>query len=153
MLPLHYTSEWKIKDENWNCESQDLCQATCRHKQNFSFLCNKSNTAWRLKMKNTFYIFITLIVLFAFVACSNKTNNKTAFQATVLEVHDNYYLVKPAEGSTELNSADQITVSVTGIDISPKPKVGDIVEIVYDGLIAESYPAQITNVYSIQVIK
>lgn len=104
-------------------------------------------------MKNTFYIFITLIVLFAFVACSNKTNNKTAFQATVLEVHDNYYLVKPAEGSTELNSADQITVSVTGIDISPKPKVGDIVEIVYDGLIAESYPAQITNVYSIQVIK
>ena len=30
-------------------------------------------------------------------------------------------------------------------------KVGDVLEIEYDGSIAESYPAQITKVYSIRV--
>ncbi len=104
-------------------------------------------------MKNVFYIFIVLTVLFLFTACSSKTDNRATFQATILEIHDNYYLVEPVEGSTELNSADQITISITNINISLKPRVGDILEIVYDGAIAESYPAQITNVYSIRVIK
>lgn len=30
---------------------------------------------------------------------------------------------------------------------------GDVLEIEYDGSIAESYPAQITNVYSISVVE
>lgn len=104
-------------------------------------------------MKKVFCILITLAVLFSFEACSSKTNNRATFQATILEIHDNYYLVEPVEGSAELNSADQITVSITSINVSPKPKVGDILEIVYDGAIAESYPAQIANVYSIRVIE
>ncbi len=104
-------------------------------------------------MKKGFCILITLVVLFLFSACSSKTNNRATFQATILEIHDDYYLVEPVEGSTELNSADQITVSIKGMNISPEPKVGDILEIVYDGVIAESYPAQITNVYSIRVVE
>jgi hypothetical protein len=39
------------------------------------------------------------------------------------------------------------------INPSPEPKVGDIIEIIYDGSIAESYPAQITNVYGIKVVE
>ena len=66
-------------------------------------------------------------------------------------MHDDYYLVKPVEGSTELNNADQITVPMANMNSSPE--VGDILENVYDGLIAESYPAQITNVYSISVVE
>ena len=62
-----------------------------------------------------------------------------------------YYLVKPVEGSTELNNADQITVPMA--NMNSLPEVGDILENVYDGLIAESYPAQITNVYSISVVE
>lgn len=104
-------------------------------------------------MKKFFYIFITLVVLFSLIACNSKTNNRATFQATILEIHDNSYLVEPVEGSTELNSADRITIFVTSINVSPKPKVGDILEIVYDGMIAESYPAQITNVYNIRVVK
>ena len=35
---------------------------------------------------------------------------------------------------------------------SQEPEVGDTLEIVYDGVIAESYPAQINTVYSISVV-
>ncbi len=102
-------------------------------------------------MKKIFCILITLTVMFSFTACNSKTNDTVTFQATILEIHDNSYLVEPVEGSAELNSADQITVPMTNMNVSPE--VGDTLEIVYDGEIAESYPAQITNVYSISVVE
>lgn len=80
-------------------------------------------------------------------------NGKATFQATILEIRDGYYLVEPVDGSTELNSADQITVPMTDMNPSPEPEVGDVLEIEYDGSIAESYPAQITNVYSIRIVE
>lgn len=52
-----------------------------------------------------------------------------------------------------MNSADQITVPMTNMNPSPEPEVGDVLEIEYDGSIAESYPAQITNVHSISVVE
>ena len=75
------------------------------------------------------------------------------YKRQILEVRDGYYLVEPVDGSIELNSADQITVPITNINPSPEPEVGDILEIEYDGSIAESYPAQITNVYSIRIVE
>ena len=71
-------------------------------------------------MKKIFCILITLAVLFSLIACSNKTNDMTTFQAIILEIHDDYYLVEPVKGSAELNSADQITVSITNINVSPQ---------------------------------
>ena len=73
------------------------------------------------------------------------------FQAAILEIQDGCYLVEPVEGSAELNSADKITIPMTNMVPSPEPEVGDVLEIEYDGSIAESYPAQITKVYSIRV--
>ena len=102
-------------------------------------------------MKKIFCMLMALAVLFLFTACNGKTDDTVTFQAIILEIHDNYYLVEPVEGSTELNSADQITVPMTSKNVSSEPEVGDILEIVYDGVIAESYPAQITNVYNISV--
>lgn len=80
-------------------------------------------------------------------------NGKAIFQATILEIRDGYYLVEPVDGSIELNSADQITVPMTNMNPSTEPEVGDVLEIEYDGSIAESYPAQITNVYSIRIVE
>lgn len=102
-------------------------------------------------MKKIFCILITFAVLFSLTACNGETSDTTTCQATILEMHDDYYLVKPVEGSTELNNADQITVPMA--NMNSLPEVGDILENVYDGLIAESYPAQITNVYSISVVE
>ena len=79
--------------------------------------------------------------------------NNTIFEATILEIRDNYFLVEPVEGSQELNNADLITVPMKNIGTAPQPKVGDIIEIAYNGEIAESYPAQITEVYGIKVVK
>lgn len=104
-------------------------------------------------MKKIFCILITLAILFSLSACKDKTEDTATFQAIILEIHDDYYLVEPVEGSTELNSADQITVPFTDMNGSSEPEVGDILEIVYDGAIAESYPAQITNVYRISVVE
>ncbi len=107
-------------------------------------------------------LILTLSFILALSACgtsSGGVNPKSndvemiIFEATILEIRDNYYLVEPVEGSTELNSADRITVPMENMNSSPEPEVGDILEIEYDGSIAESYPAQITNVYSISVVK
>ena len=75
------------------------------------------------------------------------------FQAEILEDHNGYYLVKPVEGSWELNSADRIVVPISNAHPSPEPEIGDVIEIEYSGEILETYPARIADVYGIKVIK
>ena len=112
-------------------------------------------------MRKQLLLILTLSLILAVTACRTPSgrgsevdeNGKATFQATILEVRDGYYLVEPVDGSTELNSADLITVPITNINPSPELEVGDVLEIEYDGSIAESYPAQITNVYSIRIVE
>lgn len=108
-------------------------------------------------MKKCITIILSILCVLSLVGCSEKESvgdiSSVSFQATVLEVNDNYYLIEPVEGSEELKSADQITVPMKNIDPSLEPEVGDVIEIEYSGEIAESYPAQITDVYSIKVVK
>ena len=75
------------------------------------------------------------------------------FWAEILEIHDGHYLVKPVEGSWELNSADRIVVPISNAHPSPEPEIGDVIEIEYSGEILETYPARIADVYGIKVIK
>ena len=74
------------------------------------------------------------------------------FQAEILEIYDGNYLVKPVEGSWELNSADRIEVPIRNAHPSPEPEIGDVIEIEYSGEILETYPARIADVYSIKVV-
>jgi len=113
-------------------------------------------------MKKKGMISIVVLMLLGLLAC-NGTNDEvqnsqqemqeTIFEATVLEIKDTYLLVEPVEGSAELNSADRITIPLANMSVSPEPEVGDVIEIKYNGEIAESYPAQITEVYSIKVVE
>lgn len=73
--------------------------------------------------------------------------------AKLLEIHDGYFLVEPAEGSWELNSASRIEVPMKNMEPSPEPQVGDILEIEYNGQLQETYPARISIPYSITVIE
>ena len=112
-------------------------------------------------MRKQVLVILILSLILTVTACGTSSggesevvgNEKATFQATILEIHDGYYLVEPVAGSTELNSADQITVPMKNMNPSPEPEVGDVLEIEYDGSIAESYPAQITNVHSISVVE
>ncbi len=72
------------------------------------------------------------------------------FQATVIEVMDESVLVRPADDSSEFNAADKLS-------IPNKEKlalqIGDTVEIVYNGELLESYPAQLGKVYKITLLE
>ena len=97
-------------------------------------------------------IFSILITLFLLVGCSDQSGEEVFFIATVLEINQSSLLVEPAEGSAELSSADRIVAHVgDAIIIDPEGnevditavEVGDKVMIIYDGVTADSYPAQI----------
>ena len=78
--------------------------------------------------------------------------DKVMFEAEVLEIHDGYFLVAP-EISWALNSADRIEVPMMNMDPALEPQVGDIIEIACSGEILETYPARLSNVYSISVVQ
>ena len=110
-------------------------------------------------MKRQLLLILTMSLILLAAACGTSSGGESkvggdetvTFQATIIEIQDDCYLVEPVEGSVELNSADRITIPMTNMEPSPEPEVGDVLEIGYDGSIAESYPAQITKVYSIRV--
>lgn len=68
--------------------------------------------------------------------------NEESFEAIILEVGETGVTVEPLEGEWERKSSDKITFSTQLLDdIGVEP--GDIVEIIYNGTVRESYPAQI----------
>ena len=77
----------------------------------------------------------------------------SAFRGKVLEVHEQCVLVEPLEGEAERNSCSKIYVSFGKLEKTPEIAVGDILVITYDGMIQETYPAQINSVYSVEVIE
>lgn len=88
------------------------------------------------------------------VGCGKETEQKKNpyFQATVLEVKENSILVEPFEGEQELTSVDRISVSTDVISIQEVPEMeeGTEVRVVYNGEIAESYPAASFSLYAIK---
>ena len=74
------------------------------------------------------------------------------FNAKVIEVHDQYLLVEPEEGSVERQSADRIEVYWPHSNYLVMPLAGDGVTVVYDGQIQETYPARILNVSKIELV-
>lgn len=112
---------------------------------------------------NKKYIFLIALLIFAFIIIAvvnkliiNNDEEKVSFNATVLENNGNSILVEPEEGSSELNSSDKIVVRVNGENNALKNlsefAESSKVKITYDGMIMESYPAQI-NAYNIELIK
>ena len=71
------------------------------------------------------------------------------FTATVLEMGDGYLLVEPVEGDAMLATADRILVDTGGADLPDGVAEGAVVEITFDGMVRESYPAQISGVTEI----
>ena len=72
------------------------------------------------------------------------------FYATVLEAMEKTVLVEPVEGCKH-PSCDQIWVSlnVMGSEAVPVLREGDQIKVVYDGMVAETYPAQVNTVYAV----
>lgn len=103
-------------------------------------------------MKKTLSIVLLLCMIFV-SGCGNEAVNPY-FNATVLEVYEKSVLVEPFEGADELKSADQIDVSTEVVSTHevPQMEAGTTIRIVYNGDIAESYPAQINTVFAIYLV-
>lgn len=81
------------------------------------------------------------------------TTTDVIFDAEVLEVHDGFLLAEPMEESPTYMGPGLIEVPLTNPSASPEPAVGDVIRVTFNGLILETYPARIQEVYSIQVIQ
>src|SRR5690625_1147184 len=99
-------------------------------------------------------VFCSVVIL----SCSNgeldegTENEQATFQATILENNCSYLAVKHQKNSHENSSADLIHVSVSDATLLDENKDETTIEmfeqemqisISYNGMIAESYPAQI----------
>lgn len=73
-------------------------------------------------------------------------------KATVTEINGNTMLVKPEDGSWELSSADQFSLSASLLDEGVTPTVGMTLEITYDGSILEIYPASFSGIQKVTVV-
>ena len=82
------------------------------------------------------------------------SNGNPYFNGEVIEVKEKSILVKPDANSNESKSADRITVSLDVISEIPVPNfnVGDRVRVIYNGEIAETYPASINKVFVIYLL-
>lgn len=73
-----------------------------------------------------------------------------SFFAKVIQSGEKYIIVEPVEGSNERKSSDKISIGL-GENNDVIYPVGANVKITYDGMIMETYPAQI-NVIKIEII-
>lgn len=109
--------------------------------------------------KPAFWIIAAAVVACGVVTVCFATNPKQdspqeqrTVQARITEVENGSFLVAPVEGASELSSSDLFRVPITNMPPSPEPRVGDVIEITYDGSILESYPAQFGTIYSMRVV-
>ncbi len=106
------------------------------------------------------WIILLMAVCFATILVinlkgKNDINDVASFSATVLENNKVSILVEPFEGEDELKSSDKIVVRVAENSATLKDlsefTPGTKVTITYNGIIMESYPAQI-NAYNVEKI-
>ena len=79
---------------------------------------------------------------------------QAAFRATVLEIYgDSAILVEPLKGEAEEHSSDRFEIYLGDLETVPVFQKGDVVEIVYDGLVQEVYPCRITGTISVKIVE
>ena len=79
------------------------------------------------------------------------------FVGKIVEANANTIIVEPEEGSNERKSSDKISMKITSPTNGTNDfyVVGNKVKITYNGIIMESYPAQIsaTNIELVEKVK
>lgn len=112
-------------------------------------------------MSNKFIVLILITVLF--VGCNeivtqedlgqglitdNKTGTEVVSRAKILDIYENSVLMCGVEGEIEtLYSLTTMNKDNLPIDA----RAGSIIDIYFDGLVMESYPARISNIIKIEV--
>ncbi|HZK09763.1 MAG TPA: DUF3221 domain-containing protein [Clostridia bacterium] len=105
------------------------------------------------------WILLLFLLPYLLSGCSKKINmdnfiNEPNFSGIVQEVSSHSILVKVNKEESELLSSDLISLSLDAkLEKSARNfNVGDEVRVYYNGNIAESYPAQVSEVYAIILV-
>ena len=70
------------------------------------------------------------------------------FKAEIIEMSEKALVIKPLDEYSESRSSDKI--SIPNWFAKDSVKIGDIIGISYDGAILESYPAQLSKIFSME---
>jgi len=105
-------------------------------------------------MKKFSYVLIYVLITLFLCACSsnNVPSDAVSFQATVTEITDNSMLVRPVDGSDELNSSVSFSIALSNLSDTSSLQIGDTLEISYNGDILETYPATLAKIYRITIL-
>ena len=100
---------------------------------------------------------LALALALTLVGCnkekSNEDNEKHIFQGEIIEFDNGTMLVEPLEGYSEAKHAQRIRVVIQNMPGSPEPRVGDIIEVTYSGVMTEVSPPSPTGVEKIVVVE
>ena len=97
-------------------------------------------------MKRIWIICLCLLTIFCVLGCE-AMGNRATLMGTVVEIYDASLLVETEIGPCVVSLPKGVTQGELGL------AVGDTVEIVHSGEIAESYPMQIHHVYAIKRVE
>lgn len=99
-------------------------------------------------MKKVVLIMMSFILMLGLVACDKESEKTYTFKGKVIEMYMNNLIVEPLENEDIRKSSDKIQVWFGQIPEFHPPifPEGTLVEIEYDGNVAETYPAQINAI-------
>lgn len=80
-----------------------------------------------------------------------NSDDMWTFQAVVKKIEDTTVLIEPVEGA--LNSSDSIRIGKEDLPESEDIKTGDTLEISCDGMVLETYPAMLAEIYEVRLVK
>ena len=105
--------------------------------------------------KYRMFIFALVFILCQLFGCSRQSmndiiENQPSVHGIITQVYDTYIMIDLESEHYPDNSACTVSLDVENSDGLYSPMtVGDEVVVYFDGLIAETYPLQINNVYAI----
>lgn len=106
-------------------------------------------------MKRFLALTLILFLAISFAGCEKtapaETPSTRVMLGSVTEIENGAMLVTPIEGSWERDSSDCFSIPVMHMASSPEPTVGDMIEILYNGDICETYPATLGKIISIRI--
>ena len=104
-------------------------------------------------MKRFIFAILILTCIGALVACNSNDDGKETqnpyFTGKVIEVYEKGCLLEVTDiGNGHFAVGNKVMVN-TNVSNCPEYSVGDLITISFDGKVAESYPPQITKVFTV----
>lgn len=105
--------------------------------------------------KYRMFILALVCILCQLFGCSRQSmndiiKNQPSIHGVITQVHDTYIMIDLESETYSDNSACTVSLDVENSDGLYSPmNIGDEVVVYFDGLISETYPMQINNVYAI----